>query len=152
MERNMKKEISAQVLRDMIIELERRLGVLDDQISDCCGLSMAQCHAVVELGRKQSASLNTLAQSLNLENSTVSRTVNNLVNSSLAERKEDDNDRRYVAITLTDDGKKVFDTIENGMDDFFNKIMSRIPQEKHEQVLDSLQVLLDAIGSARCCR
>jgi len=148
----MNKDTKAQVLRDIVIELERRLGVLEDRITDCCGLSMAQCHAVVELGRRNNVSLGSLAQSLNLENSTVSRTVNNLVNGSLAERTEDSSDRRYVAITLTEDGRQVYESIENGMNEFFDRIMNRIPEEKQEQVIDSLQVLLEATGSQRCCK
>ena len=152
MELTMNKDTKAQVLRDIVIELERRLGVLEDRITDCCGLSMAQCHAVVELGRRNNVSLGSLAQSLNLENSTVSRTVNNLVNGSLAERTEDSSDRRYVAITLTEDGRQVYESIENGMNEFFDRIMNRIPEEKQEQVIDSLQVLLEATGSQRCCK
>jgi len=148
----MNKNTRAQVLRDIIIELERRLGVLEDRITDCCGLSMAQCHAVVELGRRNNVSLGSLAQSLNLENSTVSRTVNNLVNGSLAERTEDSSDRRYVAITLTEDGRQVYESIENGMNEFFDRIMKRIPEEKQDMVIDSLQILLEAIGSDRCCK
>lgn len=152
MELNMSKNTKSRVLRDLIIELERRLGVLEDRITDCCGLSMAQCHAVVELGRRNNISLGSLAQSLNLENSTVSRTVNNLVNGSLAERTEDSTDRRYVAITLTEEGQQVYKSIENGMDEFFDRIMNRIPEEKQEQVMESLVVLLEAIGSERCCK
>jgi len=142
----------ARILRDIVIELERGLGVLEDKISNCCGLSMAQCHAVVELGRRNNVSLGSLAQSLNLESSTVSRTVNNLVNGSLAERTEDSTDRRYVAIALTEEGRHVYDSIENGMDEFCSKIIGRIPEEKQEQVIDSLRVLLEAIGKERCCK
>lgn len=127
MELNMSRKIKLQVLRDIIIEIERRLGVLEDRITDCCGLFMAQCHAVVELGRRNNVSLGSLAQPLNLENSTVSRTVNNLENGSLAERTEDSTDRRYVAITLTEDGQKVYENIEKWIDEFFDRIMNRVP-------------------------
>ena len=66
---------------------ERKLGVLEDGEMACCGISMAQCHALVEIGRAGSISLVELAKLLDLDNSTMSRTVNNLVNSKLAETR-----------------------------------------------------------------
>jgi len=148
----MDKAGTGKILREKITMLERKLGLVEDTVLNCCGITVAQCHAVVELGRADGVSLNNLASSLNLENSTVSRTVNNLVKSELAGREEDAEDRRYVSISLTDKGKKIYENIESSMEVFFADIVSRIPDEKHEQVLESLQILLDAIGEDKCCK
>ncbi|PLX66054.1 MAG: MarR family transcriptional regulator [Denitrovibrio sp.] len=148
----MDKKDRAKRLREQVTLLERKLGMLEDEIVDCCGLTMAQCHAVVELGTGEPASLNDLARSLNLENSTVSRTVNNLVNGEIAVRAESAEDRRYVNISLTEKGKDIFENIETNMESFFDNIIRRIPDEKHDQVIESLKVLLDAISEEKCCR
>lgn len=138
-------------LREIIRKLERRLGILDEKEMSCCGVTMAQCHALVEIGRAGRISLIELAEVLNLENSTMSRTVNNLVNSELVNRDIDPKDRRYVNISLTDNGEKIFGGIEEGMNLYYRKIYNAIPEEKREQVIESMKLLLDAFEKNLCC-
>lgn len=138
-------------LREIIRLLERKLGILEDSQLACCSITMAQCHALVEIGRAQKISLNELAELLNIENSSMSRTVNNLVNNDLVKRDIDPLDRRYVTITLTETGNKLFNEIEERMNQYFAKIYNRLPADKREQVLDSLKTLLAAIGEYECC-
>ncbi|KGK85838.1 MarR family transcriptional regulator [Desulfosporosinus sp. HMP52] len=133
-------------LREMIRLLERKLGVLEDNQYSCCGISMAQCHALVEIGRIKDISLNELAEQLNLENSTMSRTVNNLVTNELVKREIDPQDRRYVTISLSENGDKLFKGIEEEMNQYFTKVYNSIPEDKKQQVLESLQILLEAVG------
>jgi len=138
-------------LRETVRILERKLGVLGDTQMSCCGVTMTQCHALVEIGRVGSISLNELADLLNLENSTMSRTVNNLVNSDIAKRDTDPHDRRYVTIALTENGTEIFKGIEDRMDTYFDDVLNKIPTEKKEQVIESLTILLEALGKNDCC-
>jgi DNA-binding MarR family transcriptional regulator len=139
-------------LRELVRILERKLGILQESEFSCCGITMAQCHALVEIGRAKSISLNELAELLNLENSTMSRTVNNLVTNELAKRDIDPQDRRYVTISLTESGQKLYEGIEEGMNLYFSKVYHSIPESKREQVMESVQILLDAIGENECCK
>ena len=147
----MNELIAATQLRELIRLLERKLGVLEDGELACCALSMAQCHALVEIGRAKSISLVELAKLLNLDNSTMSRTVNNLVNNSMVERELDPNDRRYITIRLTQEGLAHFNEIESSMGEYFMQIYSAIPEEHRSQVLQSLKILLKAIADSDCC-
>ena len=147
----MNELIAATQLRELIRLLERKLGVLEDGEMACCGLSMAQCHALVEIGRAKSISLVDLAKLLNLDNSTMSRTVNNLVNNNMVERELDPNDRRYITIRLTQEGLAHFRGIESSMGEYYMQIYSAIPEEHRSQVLQSLQILLKAIADSDCC-
>lgn len=144
-------ESEYKILRELIRTLEKKLGVLEDNEFSCCGITLAQCHALVEIGRTGNISLNALAEINNLENSTMSRTVNNLVVSGLAERNLDMRDRRYVTIALTDKGHILFESIEVHMDQYFKEIFSHIPEEKGGQVLESLSLVVDAINKSSCC-
>lgn len=137
-------------LRENIRLLERKLGVLNDSEMSCCSVTMAQCHAIVEIGRAGNISLIDLANLLNLDNSTMSRTVNNLVNSEYAKRELDPDDRRYITITLTDKGIELFNSIESGMDAHYLAIYECIPEDKRGQVLECLQLLNDAFKNG-CC-
>lgn len=146
----MKHSIGPARLRDSIRRLERCLGMLDDKRLSCCGISLAQCQALVEVGRAGQISLNELAHLLDLENSTISRTVNNLVNSDLLRRDVDQHDRRYVSISLNDSGQKVFGELEEAMSRYFKNVFNAIPEDKREQVLESLRILLEAFEKSNC--
>lgn len=137
-------------LRELVRLMERKLGVLEDGMK-CCGVSLAQCHALVEIGRAGSISLIELANLINLDNSTMSRTVNNLVNNQMAERELDPADRRYVTIKLTQAGTKAYNEIESNMEKYFMNIFDAIPENKQDQVLESLQILLKAFAEIECC-
>lgn len=138
-------------LRETVRILERRLGILKDSKFSCCGITMSQCHALVEIGRSGSISLNELAELIDLENSTLSRTVNNLVTSGLAKREIDPQDRRYVTISLTKSGQRLFKKIEGSMDSYYKKIFDQIPEGKRGQILKSLNILLEAIVKTNSC-
>jgi len=132
-------------LRELIRQLERKLGTLQENETSCCEVSMAQCHALVEIGRAKSISLNELADKLSLEDSTMSRTVNKLVANGLVKRDIDPQDRRYVTISLTESGNRNYQNIEADMNIYFKNIYSSIPETKRKQVIDSIQILIDAI-------
>jgi DNA-binding MarR family transcriptional regulator len=138
-------------LRELIRVLVRNLGILEESEATCCGTTVSQCNAIVEIGRAKDISLNELAGLLALDKSTMSRTINKLVDSGLAIRELHPEDRRYVSIKLTDEGAKVFDNIESSMEKYYQSIFSHIPEEKREQVLESLGLIINAAKQNKCC-
>jgi DNA-binding MarR family transcriptional regulator len=73
--------------------------------STCCiGVTMAQCHALLEIEELGEATTNVLANNLLLDKSTLSRTVDSLVKLGLVKRKENSNDRRYITLVLSNKG------------------------------------------------
>ncbi|MFL0245400.1 MarR family winged helix-turn-helix transcriptional regulator [Candidatus Clostridium stratigraminis] len=138
-------------LRELIRVLVRNLGILEESEATCCRTTVSQCHAIVEIGRAKDISLNELAELLTLDKSTMSRTINKLVDSGLARRELDNEDRRYVSIKLTHEGIIIFNNIEYSMDQYYQSIFTRIPEEKREQVLESLQLIINAAKQNKCC-
>ncbi len=138
-------------LRELFRITVRNVGLLEKDDASCCGVTTSQCHALVEIGRSGTISLIDLAQQLNLDKSTLSRTINNLVESDLVIREQDPDNRRYIKIQLTKKGRQLYHTIEDSMDDYFRKIMSGIPVEKHSQVNESVSFLLEAVRKVKCC-
>ncbi|NLI13138.1 MAG: winged helix-turn-helix transcriptional regulator [Peptococcaceae bacterium] len=137
-------------LRECVRVLTRKLGLLEKSEASCCGVTLSQCHAVVEIGRVGSISVNNLAGILGLDKSTMSRTVNNLVEQGLVTRETDPEDRRYLSIGLTDQGRQLFVNIESGMEQFYQDAFKAIPPEKREQVLESLEILVKSLPN-KCC-
>lgn len=138
-------------LREAIYQLERKLRMLGNLQTACCGSTLAQCHAIMAMGRLGSSSLNDLADVLGLEKSTMSRTINNLVDDGLAVRDLDAEDRRYVRIELTESGRKIYDGIDETLKLYFRKVYGSLPVDKREQVMESLGFLLNAISEHQCC-
>lgn len=143
----MEEPMEAEPLRERIRQLERKLGILQESRQSRGGcISLAQCHALVEIGRTPKIALNELAEALNLDSSTMSRTVNKLVTNGLAKRDIDPVDRRYVTISLTDSGMNHFHAIESDQNAYFRKVYETIPVQKQQQVLESLRILIDAFS------
>ncbi|MFL0252569.1 MarR family winged helix-turn-helix transcriptional regulator [Clostridium neuense] len=138
-------------LRELIRVLVRNLGILEKSDASCCGVTISQCHAIVEIGRAKEISLNELAELLTLDKSTMSRTINKLVDNNLVTRELHSKDRRYVSIKLTEKGINVFKTIEGNMHDYYENIFMSISEDKREQILDSLKVLTETIHKNNCC-
>lgn len=138
-------------LRELTRTLVRSLGVLEKSEVSCCGITVSQCHAIVEIGRKQGITLNELAELLSLDKSTMSRTINNLVEAGHVERELHPEDRRFITLQLTQGGLKIFEEIEGGMEAYFSNIFASIPQEKRSIVIESLELLIDAVKDNKCC-
>ncbi|KKM10361.1 MarR family transcriptional regulator [Clostridiales bacterium PH28_bin88] len=129
----------------------KKLGLSEKTVASCCGITFAQCYAIASIGRAEEISLNELAETLNLDNSTMSRTISNLVNDHLVERNINPEDRRYVTIRLTEPGYEAFKKIEGGMELYFQAVLGLIPEDKHEQVVESLTYLSEAMNKIVCC-
>lgn len=138
-------------LRELIRVLVRNLGILEKNDASCCSVTVGQCHAIVEIGRVGSISLTDLSDLVGVDKSTMSRTINNLVEDSLVIRDIDEDNRRYVNIQLTDSGRMIYNNIENTMNTYYQGIFDAIPEDKRNQVLESLQILKDAVKNHQCC-
>jgi len=138
-------------LRELIRVLVRNLGILEKSDASCCEITIAQCHAIVEIGRAKKIVLIDLADLLGLDKSTMSRTINNLVEAELVIRDLNPENRRYVTIQLTESGMEAFKNIEETMKQYYKSIFSSIPENKRSQVLESLQLLTNAVKNNKYC-
>ncbi len=105
----MKKQY-IQHFREVLRVFDQEL-FLQDSASCCNGISMAQCLTLLEIEKSSSTSISQLANRLSLDKSTVSRTVDGLVNIRMVNRVTPKENRRTALINLTDSGKEVCATI-----------------------------------------
>ncbi len=140
-------------VRELLRGLIRDLGLLQKEKYACCNLTLAQCHCLTEAGKLKKATLNELSGVLKLDQSTVSRMVEGLVKEGFMNRSPGEDDRRRVEIKLTSQGEKSHARIESVMEDYYEGVMEKIPSEKRDQVIESLQLLIEAIQSneTSCC-
>ena len=134
-----------KLLRETMRHLERRIVMDERYLKLRCSISLTQCHAMVEIGRADRLSISSLAEKMELDKSTVSRAVDALVAKGIAHRETDFSNRRFVTISLTAKGCAEFKGIENSMNTYYEKVLGAIRQDKREQVLESIQLLLQAV-------
>jgi DNA-binding MarR family transcriptional regulator len=141
---------TATDFRDAVFRLQRKMAFFDEIQSSCCGVSFAQCHAMAAIRKAGKISLNDLAASIGLDKSTVSRTVDNLVNNKMALRDPVPADRRSVTIRLTAKGSRAIREVEAGLSRCFASLYDSIDESKRAQMMESLRNLLEAIEKAEC--
>jgi len=141
--------------RETMRRLQLNLSWQSKSDAACCGITMAQCHVLMEIGIVSKISIVDLATILGLDKSTLSRTIDGMVELGLVERVPNPKDRRYLKLTLTQQGKKHFDSINCTFDQYYQDVFAAIPPDKHKQVTESLSLLARAIAekySSGCCR
>lgn len=132
------------LFREYTRQLQCQLGNINK--SDCCdcGIGTTQCYMLVEIGRQPGLSIKELALTLRTDKSSVSRAIEELVCSGYVERKSSQQDRRWVTLTLTPKGQQQFEKIEHDMNLKFQSVLDNIPVEKQEQVIEALQLYVEA--------
>ena len=139
----MKKDVVSN-MRSVLRKLEREISSQLKYELKCCGVTLAQCHLLLEVGHQKSTNTAELSQILKLDKSTLSRTVDPLVDKGFISREVNPENRRYLTLKLTEEGKKESKKIDSMCKDFYSFLFSNIPEEKHETVLEGISLLATA--------
>ena len=132
--------------RKTLRQFERLLDGLLKESCCCCGITTAQCHALLEIEADGQTTTVQLSKSLGLDKSTLSRTIDGLVNIGLAERIPHPSDRRYTLIALSKQGKIICEEINRVNDDYFERVFRAIPDAEHDEVTRYFGILVKAIA------
>ena len=141
---------TVEQFRAKLREIERAVWLQTKSEALCCGVTMAQCHAILEIGAAGELNLKDLSARLGLDNSTLSRTVESLVQDDLAERTPSREDRRATVIRLNEKGRAAHDRINSTWNGICRDMFRSIPREKHNQLIESVSILADLLSG--CCR
>ena len=106
---------------------------------------MAQCHLLLEIEGQGETTAAALSESMGLDKSTLSLTIDCLVGSGLVERREHPVDRRYTLLCLSEQGRKICAEINQVNDEYYESIFQMIPAEKHEEVISCFGLLVDSL-------
>jgi DNA-binding MarR family transcriptional regulator len=137
--------------RKSLRKLQRKLAEQLDGDSVCCGVTIAQCHTLLAIEEKGHTTITELATELDLDKSTLSRTIESLVVVGLVKRETNIDNRRSQHIQLTEDGEKTVSGIHNQWRSFFTSLFTGIPKSKHAVVMEGLSLLANSYPSATVC-
>ena len=93
-----------------------------------------------------SPTLSELSENLELDISTVSRSVDNLVKESLITRTEKKGDRRSTILKLTPEGKKICNQINRDANLYLAGVIKSIPAKSKSKTLNSFETLVEAFN------
>ncbi|NMO94347.1 MarR family winged helix-turn-helix transcriptional regulator [Paenibacillus lemnae] len=143
----MKENSRYVAVREVFQQFVRIFGQLQRGGAQDCGISVIQSHILYELGKRPNISLNDLAALLHTDTSSLSRQVQQLVEYGQVNRLPDPKDRRYVVLSLTAEGEQKQQYIAEFMETFLSEVFSKIPEDQHEQVFQTLEVMKTALNS-----
>jgi DNA-binding MarR family transcriptional regulator len=135
--------------RKLLRSLERQVELTLIAQTECCDVTPAQCHLLLEAGETQEASIGELAASLELDASTLSRTVDGLVKVGLLSRKEDSANRRRQLVTLSTAGREKVDSIDAVCDRYYAGLLGSLTETEAATLREALPLLLKVLRSWR---
>lgn len=115
--------------------------------NDCCcrGVSLAQCHTLLEIEQLKQTTTRTLSERMRLNASTLSRTVDGLVGIGLVQRSPHPSDRRITLLSLTEHGERTCERLNRANDRYYGEVMTSIPEAEREALVRSLENLVAAL-------
>jgi DNA-binding MarR family transcriptional regulator len=134
--------------REILRIFDREL-YLQNNASCCKGISLAQCHTLLEIEKNGEISVSGLAHTLCLDKSTVSRTVEGLVTMQMANRTIPKENRRLALIDLTESGKQVCTDINYTNDHYLWEVLKDFTEEEKETFLSLLEKLTRSMSAYR---
>ncbi|MDI6825369.1 MAG: MarR family transcriptional regulator [Bacillota bacterium] len=139
------KDEQAQRLRGVMKRLVRAIGLLERGDAACCGITLAQCHALGEVAAHEGLTSGELASRLGVDPSAATRMVDALVRQGLVHRKADVSDRRVVRLALTSRGRRLWSLVDESMTERSRAVLRRLPPDRQETVLEACEQLVQAL-------
>ena len=139
------------VFRRHLRALEREVVRQLEAETQCCGVTLSQCHALLELAESE-MSLSGLAAALDLDPSTLSRTVDGLVRAGFVERAEDAADRRSLRLTLTKAGRAKVAYIDGVCNTYYGELFAGWGEKDQRCVLRAVGLLGERIRNLRAAK
>jgi len=134
--------------RELLRTFDREL-FLQNNASCCNGISLAQCHTLLEIEKSREVTVSELASNLSLDKSTVSRTVDGLVNINMVDRVIPTENRRKTLVNLTDSGKQVCKTINYTNDEYMREVLKEFTSSEREEFFRLFSKLITSMIAQR---
>jgi len=143
----MKTDILITHIRLASREMVRQFGLLNNRFSSIG--STSQCHALVELNSQGVMNLGQLSIVLNLEKSTTSRLVTQLLKKGICQIQSDENDRRNKLISLTQKGTILVNKIHSESKLQVQQALDMMNDEEKNTVVRGLTIYSKALKRSR---
>lgn len=119
--------------------------------SEICyrGVSVSQCYTLEILDREGALAMGNLASHMYLDISTMTRTVEQLIDGGLVTRRESPDDRRIVLVEISKEGRKAYRKIRKGLLAEYRGVLESVPAASRTSVVKAVELLLEAFKQRR---
>ncbi len=153
----MKKNDEYQTkLMDVFIGLAQATRCFRQDTAFCGGVTFHQFIILNAAAKNKYLRISDLHSLLAVEKSTTTRLLNPLLEKGLLTREKSASDSRIFGLTLTKSGRKTHRQVQTCLEDFFNKVAGNLPAGKEENILQAVQIWINAIKNAagmyNCCQ
>ena len=91
--------------------------------------------------KKCKVTISEISKNLSITPPSTTEFVKNLINKGYLEKHIDQNDKRFIEITLTDKGEKIVQELKEYFNSLFSGIIERLGYEKSELLLELLDTI-----------
>ena len=126
-------------------DLARRYQFRNKDEVCCYGLTVSQCYALEALFREGPMATSELARRLNLDLSTTTRLVDQLVRKKLALRRTGSQDGRVREILITEPGHRLIARIEEDFSNLLNSAIDDLSPAIQEVIPEALSRIAKAL-------
>lgn len=116
----------------------------------CCGVGLAQCHALLAIGTRGAAP-SSLAKELGVDASTLTRTLDGLEKLGLIDRRSSASDRRSVIIKKTPQGDTKVREINTIWTAWFRDLLAGMRAEDRRAAIKGVAALSAAFRARPAC-
>jgi putative acetyltransferase len=135
-------------IREASRQVVRELGFLEKHLPSL-GVTHSQCHVLIELDHHGMLTTKELSDILNLDKSTMSRTVDLLIQSRLIETRADGSDRRRKQLSLASQGKQKVKSIHTFANQQVQEALELLNEDQRNEVQLGMRLYAKALTRLR---
>ncbi len=135
---------STSSMRELLRRFLRKTSSEMQLLANDSPLTLSQCLVFLEIGRPRESTVGELAAYLELDKSTLSRTVDSLLEKNYAEREPFANDRRYNRIFLSEEGLELNESLDEKQEARIEAAFAKLSPERREEIFRAFATLVEA--------
>ena len=116
------------------------MNVLARRVASKNNLSLSQYYTLNSIS-SNGISMSYLSSTIGIDNSTLTRNINILMQRSLVKKDRSKDDRREFIVILSSKGEKVVNKLDNQMESLINTLISDINPESRQEFIDTIEQL-----------
>jgi len=138
-------EDNAIIMAELMFKMEKACRLKEELFCSKTGISPMELRCLRELLENRFPSIRELSAKMDLTPSRITHIINGLEKKKLLERRIDEDDRRVIKVSLSDNGKTFAQKIMKDYIRFHLEIINLIEKNELNQMLSCLQRFLNSV-------
>lgn len=144
-----KYERCVEDMGELLQKAVRSFQLLERKQIQLHGFTSSQCYLLLELHKHHTLTMGEVSDKMQLQVSTVTRIMNNLVRDGLVFRQKSECDKRIVEAALTEKGQKVAGELKKSIESYYREVIHHLPPGHVREVMGAVERLVGALAAAK---